>query len=130
MTMAEVMLSALILIGAATTSLQIWSLSMASFSSAQQRQLAFNRMDSELISLQRHWQRGEEHEPLDKSCQVASEMLLDELQRAPLSAGLQREVTLMPEAEALMVSLQDQNEPLVRREQLINPAALNLCQEV
>jgi hypothetical protein len=130
MTLAEVVLAALILIGAATTSLQIWAFSMAGINRSQQRQLAMNRIDAELISLQRHWHKQQDSEPLAHSCQMASEMLLDELQQEPLAQGIQRKLTLIPEEEAIMVNLSDQDEPLVRREQLVKPAAWHLCEEV
>ena len=55
--MAEVTLAAVILMGASSASLQIWSSSMAEIHSAQRRQLALNRIDGELILLQQQWQQ-------------------------------------------------------------------------
>ena len=128
MTMAEVTLSAAILMGAASASAQIWASSMVGINSAQQRQLALNRIDGELILLQSHWQQVAQFGPLAPSCRVASQQLLDDLQRTPLSSGVDRQLTLLTEEEGLMVSLRDHNEPQARRDQLVKPAALHLCE--
>jgi len=129
MTLAEVMLSAVILMGAASASAQIWASSMVGINNAQQRQLALNRIDGELILLQNHWQKVAQLGPISQSCRAASEQLLDDLQRTPPSFGVDRQLTLLPEEEGLWVSLRDQNEPLARRDQLVKPAALHLCEE-
>jgi hypothetical protein len=128
MTMAEVTLAALILMGAASASLQIWSISMAEINSAQRRQLALNRVDGELILLQEQWQQLAQLGPLAPSCRAASEQLLAALQRMPQSSGLDRELTLLTAEEGLLVTLRDQNEPRARRDQLVKPAALHLCE--
>jgi len=130
MTMAEVTLAAVILMGASSASLQIWSSSMAEIHSAQQRQLAMNRIDGELILLQKHWQELAQHGPLAPACLAASEQLLAKLQQAPQAAGVERELTLLPAEEGLLVSLRDQSEPHARRQQLIKPGALRLCEGV
>jgi len=130
MTMAEVTLAAVILMGASSASLQIWSSSMAEIHSAQQRQLAMNRIDGELILLQKHWQELAQHGPLAPACIAASEQLLAKLQQAPQAAGVERELTLLPAEEGLLVSLRDQSEPHARRQQLIKPGALRLCEGV
>ncbi|MCX5952886.1 MAG: hypothetical protein NTZ40_05195 [Cyanobacteria bacterium] len=128
MTLAEATLAAVILMGASSASLQIWSISMAEINSAQRRQLALNRIDGELILLQDQWQQLAQLGPLAPSCRVASEQLLNELQRTPQSAGVDRELTLLTAEEGLLVSLRDRNEPLARRQQLVKPAALRLCE--
>jgi hypothetical protein len=130
MTMAEVTLAAVILMGASSASLQIWSSSMAEIHSAQQRQLAMNRIDGELILLQKHWQQLAQHGPLAPACIAASEQLLAKLQQAPQAAGVERELTLLPAEEGLLVSLRDQSERHARRQQLIKPGALRLCEGV
>ena len=130
MTMAEVTLAAVILMGASSASLQIWSSSMAEIHSAQQRQLAMNRIDGELILLQKHWQELAQHGPLAPACLAASEQLLAMLQQAPQAAGVERELTLLPAEEGLLVSLRDQSEPHARRQQLVKPGALRLCEGV
>jgi hypothetical protein len=130
MTMAEVTLAAVILMGASSASLQIWSSSMAEIHSAQQRQLAMNRIDGELILLQKHWQELAQHGPLAPACLAASEQLLAMLQQAPQAAGVERELTLLPAEEGLLVSLRDQSEPHARRQQLIKPGALRLCEGI
>ena len=130
MTMAEVTLAAVILMGASSASLQIWSSSMAEIHSAQQRQLAMNRIDGELILLQKHWQELAQHGPLAPACLAASEQLLAKLQQAPQAAGVERELTLLPAEEGLLVSLRDQSEPHARRQQLVKPGALRLCEGV
>jgi hypothetical protein len=128
MTMAEVMLAALILMGAASASLQIWSKSMVEINSAQRRQLALNRIDGELILLQHHWQKLAQYGLLDPSCRAASEQLLAKLQQTPPTAGVDRQITLLTAEEGLLVSLRDQSEPRARREQLVKPGALRLCE--
>ncbi|MFN7870974.1 MAG: hypothetical protein ACK5QQ_02095 [Cyanobacteriota bacterium] len=128
--MAEVTLAAVILMGASSASLQIWSSSMAEIHSAQQRQLAMNRIDGELILLQKHWQELAQHGPLAPACLAASEQLLAKLQQAPQAAGVERELTLLPAEGGLLVSLRDQNDPHARRQQLIKPGALRLCEGV
>jgi hypothetical protein len=128
MTMAEVALASVILMGSASASAQIWASSMAGIHSAQQRQRALNRIDGELILLQNHWQQVAQFGPLAPSCRVASQQLLDDLQQTPLGSGVDRQLTLLPEGEGLMVSLQDHNEPQARRDQLVKPAALHLCE--
>jgi hypothetical protein len=128
MTIAEVTLAAVILMGASSASLQIWSSSMAEINSAQRRQLAFNRIDGELIILQKQWQQLAQLGPLDPSCLVASQQLLATLQQTPPGSGLDRQLTLLTDEEGLLVSLRDQNEPLARRQQLVKPAALRLCE--
>jgi hypothetical protein len=129
MTMAEVTLAAVILMGSASASAQIWASSMAGIHNAQQRQLALNRIDGELILLQNHWQQLAQLGPLAQSCRTASEQLLDNLQETPLASGVDRQLTLLTEEEGLMVSLQDRDEPQARRDQLVKPAALHLCEE-
>jgi hypothetical protein len=129
MTMVEVALAALILMGSASASAQIWASSMAGIHSAQQRQLALNRIDGELILLQNHWQQLAQHGPIAQSCRAASEQLLNELQRTPLGSGVDRQLTLLTEEEGLLVTLQDHNAPQARRDQLVKPAALHLCEE-
>jgi len=79
MTMAEVALAAVILMGSASASAQIWASSMAGIHSAQQRQRALNRIDGELILLQNHWQQVAQFGPLAPSCRVASQQLLNDL---------------------------------------------------
>jgi hypothetical protein len=116
--------------GASSASLQIWSSSMAEIHSAQQRQLAMNRIDGELILLQKQWQELAQHGPLAPACLAASEQLLAKLQQAPQAAGVERELTLLPAEEGLLVSLRDQSEPHARRQQLVKPGALRLCEGV
>lgn len=128
MTMAEVTLAAVILMGASSASLQIWSSSMAEIHSAQRRQLALNRIDGELILLQKQWQQLAQLGPLAPACLAASEQLLAKLQQAPQAAGVERELTLLPAEEGLLVSLRDQNEPRALRQQLVKPGALRLCE--
>jgi hypothetical protein len=128
MTMAEVTVAAVTLMGAASASLQIWACSMAGINGAQQRQLALNRIDGELIILQKHWQLMAQLGPLAPSCRAASEQLLDDLRRTPQASGVDRELTLLPAEEGLLVSLRDHNEPRARRDQLVKPGALHLCE--
>jgi len=128
MTIVEVTLAALILMGSASASAQIWASSMAGIHNAQQRQLALNRIDGELILLQNHWQQLAQLGPLAQSCRAASEQLLDDLQRTPLRSGVDLQLTLLTD-EAGLVSLQDHNVPQARRDQLVKPAALHLCEE-
>jgi hypothetical protein len=128
MTMAEVTLAAVILMGASSASLQIWSSSMAEIHSAQRRQLALNRIDGELILLQKRWQQLAQLGPLAPACLAASEQLLALLQQAPQAAGVERELTLLPAEDGLLVTLRDQSEPSARRQQLVKPGALRLCE--
>ena len=128
MTMAEVTLAAVILMGASSASLQIWSSSMAEIHSAQRRQLALNRIDGELILLQQRWQQLAQLGPLAPACLAASEQLLALLQQAPQAAGVERELTLLPAEDGLLVTLRDQSEPSARRQQLVKPGALRLCE--
>ena len=128
MTMAEVTLAAVILMGASSASLQIWSSSMAEIHSAQRRQLALNRIDGELILLQQRWQQLAQVGPLAPVCLAASEQLLALLQQAPQAAGVERELTLLPAEDGLLVTLRDQSEPSARRQQLVKPGALRLCE--
>ena len=128
MTMAEVTLAAAILMGASSASLQIWSSSMAEIQSAQRRQLALNRIDGELILLQQRWQQLAQLGPLAPACLAASEQLLALLQQAPQAAGVERELTLLPAEDGLLVTIRDQSEPSARRQQLVKPGALRLCE--
>jgi len=128
MTILEVTLAAVILMGSASASAQIWASSMVGMNRAQQRQLALNRIDGELILLQNHWQQVAQFGPLAPSCRVASQQLLDDLQQTPLGSGVDRQLTLLPEEEGVMVSLQDHNESQARRDYLVKPAALHLCE--
>jgi hypothetical protein len=128
MTMTEVTMAAVILMGASSASLQIWSSSMAEIHNAQRRQLALNRIDGELIILQQQWQQLAQHGPLAPACLAASEQLLAVLQQTPQSAGVERELTLLPAEEGLMVLLRDQNEPGAQRQPLVKPGALRLCE--
>jgi hypothetical protein len=89
-----------------------------------------NWIDGELILLQKQWQELAQHGPLAPACLAASEQLLAKLQQAPQAAGVERELTLLPAEEGLLVSLRDQNEPHARRQQLIKPGALRLCEGV
>jgi hypothetical protein len=128
MTMAEVTLAAVILMGASSASLQIWSISMVEINSAQRRQLALNRIDGELILLQKHLQQLAQLEPPVPSCFEASQFLLAKLQQTPQGSGVDRELTLLTGEEGLLVSLRDQDQPQARRQQLVKPAALGLCE--
>jgi hypothetical protein len=128
MTMAEVTLAAVILMGASSASLQIWSISMAEINSAQRRQLALNRIDGELIVLQKQWQQLAQLGPLAPSCLDASQQLLAMLQQTPQGSGVDRQLTLLTAEDGLLVSLRDQNEPSARREQVVKPGALRLCE--
>lgn len=127
MTMAEVTMAAAILMGASSASLHIWSITMAEINSAQRRQLALNRIDGELIVLQKHWQQMGQLGPLAPSCFEASQQLLAKLQQTPQGSGVDRQLTLLTAEDGLLVSLRDLNEPLARREQVVKPGALRLC---
>ena len=128
MTMAEVTLAAVILMGASSASLQIWSISMAEINGAQRRQLALNRIDGDLILLQKHLQQLAQLGPLAPSCLEASQLLFAKLQQTPQGAGVERQLTLLTGEDGLLVSLRDQNEPQAQRLQLVKPAALGLCE--
>jgi flagellar motor protein MotB len=128
MNMAEVTLAAIILMGSSAASLQIWSISMAEITSAQRRQLALNRIDGELILLQQHWQQISQIGPLAPSCLDASQQLLAKLQQTPQSSGVDRQLSLLNAEDGLLVSIRDQNELSARREQVVKPGALRLCE--
>jgi hypothetical protein len=102
----EVLMAALVFSLSAGSSLRIWSLISMGVMQEERRQVLADRLDGELAGL---------------------EAMLRLLSARPRAVGVQRRLTRLPADDGLVLELAIEGLPL-RRQRLLLPAALGLCQ--
>lgn len=127
MNLMEVLIAALLFALSAGSSLRIWSLvSMGVMQEERQQQLA-DRLDGELAALEASLRLHSRQTLEPPPCGNSADSLRTLLSSRPSSAGVQRQLSLLPSQDGLLLELAIEGLP-VRRQRLLLPAALGLCQ--
>ncbi len=127
MNLMEVLSAALLFSLSAGSSLQIWSLISIGVMQEERRQQLADRLDGDLAALEASLRLHSRQMLQPPPCGSSAASLRTLLSSHPSSAGVQRQLTLLPTQDGLLVELAIEGLP-VRRQRLVLPAALGLCQ--
>jgi hypothetical protein len=125
--LTEVLLAALLFSLSAGSSLRIWSLITVGVMQEERRQLLADRLDGELASLEASLRLHSRQSLQPPPCGNAATSLQTLLSSRPSGEGVQRRVTVLHADDGLLLELAIEGLP-VRRQRLVLPAALGLCQ--
>lgn len=119
MNLAEVLVAALILVGASGASLQIWAASAAQEQRWANSSVALQASEADRLLLQRSW-RSQLAGGLN--CQQAAAAMAELAAQQPAAEGLERQIELAGDGQTLQVAW-----PALQRQRWISPAALGVC---
>lgn len=122
MNFAEVLVAALLLAGASSGSLQIWAGAVAASRGAELGLEQLVELDGALLGAEQHLQQWQ-NTPMAGDCSQAVAAMATALARAPLAAGLERQ--LEPQSGGLWLRLQAPGLP--QRQRWLDAAALGYC---
>jgi hypothetical protein len=125
MNLIEVLVATALFLGSSGASLAIWSRAAGSLAADQQRLLQFDRLEAELAA-------GEARlrDPLLRqgvpgiSCAMVRDRLVQAIERVPVPAGMERQLSLPPGGDLLELRLRSGGEERLR---LYSPAAFGGC---
>jgi hypothetical protein len=123
----EVLLAALLFSLSAGSSLRIWSLIAMGVTQEERRQLLADRLEGELAALEASLRLQSRQTLEPPPCGNSATTLQTLLSSRPSSAGVERRLTLLPADDGLLLELAIEGLPH-RRQRLLLPAALGLCQ--
>lgn len=127
MSLIEVLMAALLFSLSAGSSLRIWSLISMGAMQEERRQVLADRLDGELAGLEAMLRLQSRQALQPPPCGHAAASLQALLSARPSAEGVQRRLTLLPADDGLVLELAIEGLPL-RRQRLLLPAALGLCQ--
>lgn len=127
MNLIEVLLAALLFSLSAGSSLRIWGLISMGVMQEERRQLLADRLDGELAALEASLRLQSRQALPPPPCGNTASSLQSLLSARPSPEGVQRRLTLLPADDGLLLELAIEGLPL-RRQRLVLPAALGLCQ--
>ena len=120
MTLAEVLMAALVVLGASGASLQIWSTSAAQEQRWTDRSTALQASEDDRIHLQASWRLSL---PRGLDCRDATTAMAQLAALQPAQGSLNRQLQVAADGRSLHVSW-----PAAERQRWISPAGLGLCQ--
>jgi hypothetical protein len=123
----EVLMATLLFSVSAGSSLQIWSLISVGMVQEERRQVLADRLESELAALEATLRLQSRQALQPPPCGNAATSVQALLSSRPSAEGVQRRLTLLPANDGLVLELAIEGLP-VRRQRLLLPAALGLCQ--
>lgn len=127
MNLIEVLMAALLVSLSAGSSLRIWSLIAMGVTQEERRQLLADRLEGELAALEASLRLQSRQSPQPPPCGNSAATLQTLLSSRPSAEGVERRLTLLPADDGLLLELAIDGLPL-RRQRLLLPAALGLCQ--
>lgn len=127
MNLIEVLLAALLFSLSAGSSLRIWSLMAMGVLQDERHQHLADQLDGELAALEASLRLQARQAPQPPPCGNTSTSLQTLLSARPSPQGVQRRLTRLSAGDGLLVELAIEGLPL-RRQRLVLPAALGLCQ--
>lgn len=127
MNLIEVLMAALLFSLSAGSSLRIWSLISMAVMQEERRQLLADRLDSELAALEASLRLQSRQTLQPPPCGNTASVLQTRLSSRPSTEGVLRRLTVLPAEDGLLLELSIQDLP-VRRQRLVLPVALGLCQ--
>ena len=127
MNLIEVLLAALLFSLSAGSSLQIWSLVAMGVTQEERRQRLADRLEGELAALEASLRLQSRQTLQAPPCGNSATTLQTMLSSRPSSQGVERRLTLLPAEDGLLLELAIEGLPH-RRQRLLLPAALGLCQ--
>lgn len=127
MNLIEVLMAALLFSLSAGSSLRILSQTTLGVMQEERRQQLRERLDGELAVLEASLRRLARQTPQPPPCGNTAASLRAQLSSLPSTAGVLRQLSLLPGQDGLLLELALEDLP-VRRQRLVLPAALGLCQ--
>jgi len=123
----EVLIAALLFALSAGSSLRILSQTSLGVVQEERRQLLRERLDGELAALEAGLRLLARQTPQPPPCGNTAASLRAQLSSRPSVEGVWRQLSLLPAQDGLLLELAIEGLPL-RRQRLVLPAALGLCQ--
>lgn len=127
MSLSEVLMAALLFSLSAGSSLRIWSQIAVGVMQEERRQQLADRLDGELAALEASLRLQSLQRLPPPPCGNSAASLRTLLSSRPSSEGVERQLSLLPAQDGLLLELAIDGLP-VRRQRLVLPAALGLCQ--
>ena len=127
MTLAEVIVSALILGISSQVSLQGWTSTTARAARSEQRQQHLQQLDQQVLSAERLLSRAS-FDP--DHCRFVGDVVSELQERLPVAAPLEQRLELSSNEQGIWMLLQLSDETSVlKRRMLFTPAGLGLCKQ-
>lgn len=120
MTLAEVLMAALVVLGASGASLQIWSASAAQEQRWTERSIALQASEEDRVQLQASWRL---RLPSGLDCHAATTAMAQLAALLPAQGSFNRQLQVAADGRSLHVSW-----PAAKRQRWISPAGLGLCE--
>ena len=120
MSLAEVLMAALVVLGASGASLQIWSASAAQEQHWTERSTALQASEDDRVQLQASWRL---RLPSGLDCREATTAMAQLAALQPAQGSFNRQLQVAADGHSLKVSW-----PAAERQRWISPAGLGLCQ--